>query len=235
MIRKGIIAMTFTAFVFICLGAVSGFSKPNSLEEKEEPIKSVMLSMESIPSQQPIVEDTPLEIDTSNLIFVGNSLIEGLNIVSNDSNRFLTKVGIDLVELKSDIYSGLYEYACGVVVIGMGTNELGLYNEELFKSEFKDLIEHIRGINEDSVIICLSIPPVSSIKSSQDSLFNNDNVILYNGYLKEISETNDLIYIDNSVFFGEFLQSDWTEDGIHLNMGVYKEWYSFILEQISNL
>ena len=117
----------------------------------------------------------------------------------------------------------------------MGTNELGLYSEELFKLEFKELIEHIRGINEDSVIICLSIPPVSSIKSSQDSMLNNDSVMLYNEYLKEISETNDLIYIDNSEFFGEVLQSNWTGDGIHLNMGIYKEWYSFILEKISDL
>ena len=132
-----------------------------------------------------------LNINTENLIFVGNSLVEGLRLYSNDSNVFLDKIGISLEGLKSEIYGKLNNYTCDTVVIGMGTNELGYYNEEKFKSSYMDLINKIYSINSNSVIICMSIPPVSQIKSDSDSHFNNSNVKVYSQYIKDICEENN--------------------------------------------
>lgn len=237
MIKKSIVSLLSVIVLFFGWITVSRFyTETYGIDAIEiNDYQDVSLDIESTPPQEVFVEDTSFKIDNSNLVFVGNSLIEGLSIVSNDSNIYLTKVGVTLEGLKSNIYKSLESYSCDVVVIGMGTNELGSYGEELFKSEFKDLIEHIRGINEDSVIICLSIPPISDRKSSQDELFNNSNVGLYNQYIKEMVDSENLIYIDNTEFFGTVLNSTWTGDGIHLTGVVYKEWYSFILEEISRV
>ena len=176
-----------------------------------------------------------LGIDTDNLVFIGNSLVEGLRIGSNGQNNFICKVGISLDGLKSNYYNKLYNYSCDTVVIGMGTNELGYYDESRFKDSYMDLVNHIRSINSDCTVICLSIPPVSQNKSNSSSYFNNSNVKKYNEFIKELCEENNLYFIDNTPFFGEVLSSKWTGDGIHMSGSVYREWYKFVIEKISEL
>ena len=178
---------------------------------------------------------TKKNINIENIVFVGNSLIEGLKLYSNSSNTFLSKVGINLDGLKSNIYSQLESFSCDTVVIGMGTNDLGYYSEEKFKSSYMDLINKIYSINPSSVIICMSIPPVSQGKSDNDKQFNNDNVEIYNQYIKNICEENNLIYLDNTKYFGDCLNNNWTSDGIHLRGNIYKEWYDYIIEEIKSL
>ena len=176
-----------------------------------------------------------LNIDTDNLVFVGNSLVVGLQIMGNQNNVYLCKGGISLLGLKSDIYRQLTKYSCDNVVIGMGTNELGSFSEENFKVLYKDLIEHIRSINPNANIICLSIPPVSENRSRNSSLFNNENVQIYNQYTMDICDVMGTIYIDCSEFFGDVLDNSWSGDGIHFTGTKYMEWYNFIVEKISEL
>ena len=117
----------------------------------------------------------------------------------------------------------------------MGTNELGSYTEVGFKNYYVALIEHIRSINTNSVIYALSIPPVSERKSNNDELFNNDNVVLFNSYIRDICEETNIVFIDNGEFFGIVLNSEWTSDGMHLYGNIYKKWYQFILTKISEI
>lgn len=184
---------------------------------------------------QYIIEKTKLNIDTNNLVFVGNSLVEGMRMMSNGQNNFICKVGINLDGLKKGYYNKLYNYDCETVVIGMGTNELGSYSEEKFKNSYMDLVNHIRSINSNSNIICMSIPPVSQNKSNNSSSFNNTNVVKYNGYIQDLCKSENLIYIDNTEFFGNVLNSNWTPDGIHLGGKIYRQWYDFVLNKISEL
>lgn len=170
-------------------------------------------------------------IKTDGLVFIGNSLVTGLESVSNDNNAFLCKVGISLPSLKGDIYNKLANYSCDTVLVEMGTNELGTYSEENFKGNYQDLINRIYEINSNSNIILISIPPVSQAKSSEGR-FNNTNVQKYNGYIKDLCTENNLRYMDCTPFFGDVLKSDWTGDGIHLRGNIYSDWYQFILSQI---
>lgn len=185
--------------------------------------------VENIEVSTPNVEK---QIDVHNLLFVGNSLVSGLDMICTDENNFIAEVGLTLSKLKKSYFDDISRYSCDTVVIGMGTNELGSYTEVGFKNYYNDLVEHIRSINPDCSIICLSIPPVSERKSSNDDLFNNDNVVKYNSYIMNICTENNLIFLDNSEFFGAVLNSDWTPDGIHLYGSIYKEWYQFILDKI---
>ena len=200
----------------------------------EMPIESEIIIdediVENIEAPTPSVEK---QIDVNNLLFVGNSLVSGLDMICTDDNEFIAEVGLTLNKLKKSYFDDIAKHSCDTVVIGMGTNELGSYTEVGFKDYYTDLIEHIRSVNPDSVIICLSIPPVSERKSNNDELFNNSNVVKYNSYIEEICVENDVIFLDNTGYFGAVLRSDWTSDGIHLYGSIYKDWYNYLIEKIS--
>lgn len=172
------------------------------------------------------------EIDTKDILFIGNSLIEGISLYSNSDSSFLSKVGISLDGLKNNIYNKIENYDCNVVIIGMGTNELGGYSEESFKISYNDLIDKVLSVNSNAEIYCLSVPPVSQNKSNNSTSFNNINVKRYSGYIKDICEDRSLKYIDCSEFFGDVLKSNWTGDGIHLAAKIYVEWYNWILTKL---
>lgn len=173
-----------------------------------------------------------LPVEEKDILFIGNSLIDGIRLYGGSECQFLCKVGVSLDGLKSKIYSQIANKEFRVVVIGMGTNELGSYEEEHFKESYEDLINWVYGVNPEVKIYCLSIPPVSSNKSNSNTLFTNENVKEYNGYIREICDEFSIDYIDNMLFFGNVLQSNWTGDGIHLTGNVYSNWYSYVMKNI---
>ena len=179
-----------------------------------------------------LLEEPKKEIDIDNIVYIGNSLVEGLRLNSGANNPFLAKVGISLEGLKSKHYGLLNQYDCETVVIGMGTNELGSYSKEKFINSYMDLVNHIRSINPNSNIICMTIPPVTVNKSNSNNYFNNNNVEIYNRYIKELCEQNNLIFLDNEPFFGKVLNNSWSGDGIHLKGNIYKDWYEYIVSEI---
>lgn len=200
----------------------------------ETPIESESIIEEDIVDN--IEVSTPnveKQIDVHNLLFVGNSLVSGLDMVCTDENKFIAEVGLTLNKLKKSYFDDIAKHSCDTVVIGMGTNELGSYTEVGFKNYYNDLINHIKSVNPDSVIFCLSIPPVSERKSNNDELFNNDNVVKYNSYIEDICTENNVVFLDNTGYFGAVLRSDWTSDGIHLYGSIYKDWYNYLIEKIS--
>ena len=183
-------------------------------------------------TENPVVQNN-ISVNTNNILFIGNSLVEGIRLCNQTNHDFLSITGISLDGLKSNIYNQIPNYSCNTVIIGMGTNELGSYSESQFKNSYKDLINKIYSVNKNSKIICMSIPPITNSRSSYDTLFNNTNVQKYNKYIEEICNETNTIYLDNTPFFGYTLNEEWSGDGIHLIGYVYIDWYDFIISQIS--
>ncbi len=156
--------------------------------------------------------------------FVGNSLVEGMRLNSDDGYDFCCKVGISLKELNNKLKKP-ESYDCAI--IEMGSNELGSYSEDDFCSEYKALIQTL-----DCPCYCLSIPPVNEQKSKYASRISNKNVKRYNDYIQQVCEDTGAVYIDCSPFFGEQLNRAWTHDGLHLGSEQYAEWYAWVLEQV---
>ena len=203
----------------------------------EKPTKKPTEAPTEKPTQKPTEKPTNptqnISVNTDNILFIGNSLVEGIRLCTYTNNIYLSEGGISLDGLKNNIYSQIPLYSCKTVIIGMGTNELGSYTESHFKSSYKELINQIKSSNPNADIVCMSIPPVYANRSSYDSLFNNYNVQIYNEYIKDIADETQTYYLDNSSFFGDTLNSNWTGDGIHLTGYVYADWYDFIVSQIS--
>ena len=208
-------------------------------EEHTEPsitetiLETTAIKTEVLTESSAITNYNNSDINNDRILFIGNSLIEGIRICNNTNHDFLSVSGISLEGLKSNIYNQISNYSCTTVIIGMGTNELGNYSETQFKNSYKDLISQIYLVNSNARIICMSIPPITNSRSFYDTLFNNNNVQIYNQYIQEICAENNLIYLDNTPFFGNVLNENWSSDGIHFNGYVYTDWYNFIISQIT--
>lgn len=177
----------------------------------------------------PKPEKIELDVDKNqDILFVGNSLTEGMHYTVDSDNTFLSKNGISLDGLK---LSAIRNMDFKVVIINMGTNELGHYSEERFKTSYQKLIDVILETNPEAYIMCCSVPPVAE-QTDYSKEYNNENARLYSTYIQDICEANNLCYIDNSEFFGDILQDSWTGDGLHYYGKIYQEWYDFLLSKI---
>lgn len=208
--------------------------KQESLESEtyQEPIESIIISdMVSETTPESVPESIQIDFD-KDILFIGNSLTVGMMQTTNSNNTFLCKTGISLDGLKENIYEEIKEKEFKVAIIGMGTNELGFYTKEQFKNSYNELILHIKTVNPNAKIICMSVPPVTKWKSDSNSNFTNKNAKTYNGYIEEICKENNLIYLDNTEFFDEELKDDWSGDGIHFTGKIYQNWYEWIIENI---
>lgn len=173
------------------------------------------------------------KINTENILFIGNSLAEGISYV-DDNFDYITKVGISLSGLRTGGYwDRINNHKFDTVIIIMGTNELGSYSEELFMEEYQLLINKIKTVNKSAKIILSSIPPVAE-KTSYAAQLNNKNVQKYNKYILNLAKKNNLLYLNNLGYFGNVLSSDITEDGIHLTGTGYIEWLNYIKEFIAD-
>lgn len=173
---------------------------------------------------------TPEEIIDihTDVLFIGNSLTSGIQSVHTDSNQFICKVGISLdgINLKS-----MYNMDFKVVVINMGTNELGAYTEQRFKESYINLIRKIQEYNPDARIICCSVPPIRQL-GYYAAQYNTQNANLYTTYIQEVARQCNVEFLDNAQFFGDELNPQWTGDGIHFYGTVYEQWYEFLLNEI---
>lgn len=156
--------------------------------------------------------------------FVGNSLVEGLRLNSDDGFDFWCEVGISLKELNARLVIP-EDFDC--VVVEMGSNELGAYGRDKFVSQYEELLSRF-----DVPCFCVSIPPVNEGKSKYAERVCNANVESYNEWVRDVCAETGATFVDASEFFGDSLPSDWTGDGLHLRPGVYASWYEWILESV---
>lgn len=195
--------------------------------EAPQKIKNIKKSRGPIP----VVKKKNI-IKTDDILFIGNSLIYGIDSVT-DEHTFISKIGITIKGLREDgYYENLQSHSLDTVIIEVGTNELGWFGENNFKDEFDILINKIKTQNYKSNIILMTIPPVSENRDLTDEYFNNKNVEKYNQYIKDVATKYNLMLIDVHEILGDVLSPYDTDDGIHLRGHKYEEWYQFILDKI---
>ena len=80
-----------------------------------------------------------------------------------------------------------------LVIVMLGTNDLGYYPWEDFLPNFEKVIQQFHKLQPDATIYICSVIYVEEAKVSA-SYNNNENVRKINGYLLEICETYDYCY-----------------------------------------
>ena len=200
---------------------------PDGVPRTEAPVTEEAVPGTS-PEEAERQEKAKGKVDTTDLLFVGNSLVDGIRIMTDED--CLCKEG-----LKTKIYGELETRSCRNVVIEMGTNEMGIYSPEKFTRLYQELIDHIRSINPEAKIVCLSIPPVSAKKDASSENFKNRFVVRCNQCIQQLCEENGTIYLDNTPFFGTVLSPDITSDGIHFKVKWYSLWHDYIIQTLEDM
>lgn len=160
-------------------------------------------------------------------LFVGNSLVEGMRLNSDDGFDFWCEVGISLDELNRTLVVP-DDFDC--VVVEMGSNELGRWDEASFVVAYEELLSRF-----DVPRFCLSVPPVNEARSRYAPRVNNDNVAEVNVWIRDLCGRTGATFVDCESFFGEELRGEWTGDGLHLRPDVYAAWYEWVLAEVGVL
>lgn len=222
-------------WIFVCLFGIIMFRSMSARAETDN--MALVCDFLEFAANQELVCPAPMsgeikilepEIKTSvwftNPYFVGNSLMEGLEIVCPDDYGFCTKTGASIPDL-SRMIDCPADADC--VIIEVGTNEMGFYSQSEFVDMYVDFIESF-----ELPCFCVSIPPCNESKSKYASWVSNNNISAYNDCILEACRRTGSVFIDCSALFGDSLPDSWTGDGLHLSASVYSAWYDLIIDTV---
>ncbi|WP_408070494.1 GDSL-type esterase/lipase family protein [Butyrivibrio sp. JL13D10] len=119
----------------------------------------------------------------------------------------------------------------GKIYIMLGLNELGSRTHEQYAEIYGGVINRIRELQPDAIIIIQGIMHVTHAKSSNDRVFKNSTINDRNEMLKTLADGEHVFYIDmNEATDDEngALGKDLSFDSIHLKAKSYSLWYDYL-------
>lgn len=205
-------------------GMVGGEIQPEELTPAEEALRNRV---------DPVIQEQAVPVDSSyfaDAAFVVNSVSRGLDLY--DYEILLAKAdfygGEDLSVYDVMDYIGDMEgQDYGKIYLGLGIAEIGDDIEDI-QASYESLLAELRTWSPDSIIVLMSMPPVSEYKSSNDEYCNRELVVEYNRMLLSLAESWDVWYLDVTTVLANdegYLPSEVNEDGIHFTPAHFSAWF----------
>lgn len=169
--------------------------------------------------------------DTSDIIFLGNSITAGVDWMELLSlpqarNRGISgDITFGVLERLSEVTEG----KPSVVFILIGINDISRnIPDSLIARNYRTIIDRIRTESPNTTIYVQTLLPVNNSFSKYKNHYNKDEHIkTVNEALKKICATKSVHLIDIHDHFlddeGKLIR-DYTEDGLHLNAKGYAAW-----------
>ncbi len=180
-------------------------------------------------------------------VFIGNSLIVGLQRTVPLNARYFASIGLnvsqvftkELIPMKSGktftISDALATVKFSKVYLMFGINELGWGSITSFISYYGQIIDRIREINPEAIVYVQSILPINEEKwaKSRDyqSCINNYAVATFNQKIIDMCVQKNAAFVN----VGEILQdetgnlfADATSDGIHIGGSYATMWVDYL-------
>ncbi|QSX06872.1 hypothetical protein JYG23_05340 [Sedimentibacter sp. zth1] len=176
-------------------------------------------------------------------VFIGNSRTQGFILSNKLSNaKALTSKGlmvdtvftkklINLNGKKSTIIEALDVSKFDKIYIMLGINELGWVYTDVFIEKYSAIVDHILTLNKDAKIYIQSILPVSEEKSTNDKIYNNENINKFNTLLKKMCEDKNIYYVNVKEAVEDDngnLLKEASLDGVHFNKEYCEKWYEYL-------
>lgn len=128
----------------------------------------------------------------------------------------------------------LREKEYGKIYLSTGINELGRGTTEDFIGKYQEVVDRLREMEPEAIIVLQAIMKVSREQNEKDAIFNNSNIEARNRAIATLADNTRVFYIDvNTAVCDEEgnLEESFTYDEIHL-LGVYNEKVKqFLLEK----
>ena len=162
-----------------------------------------------------------------NFLFLGDSITDFYPLDEYYDEIPVVNSGISgnkTTDILNDMEKRVYQYNPSKVFILIGTNDLDSPDKDIVKKTYnniKKIISNIRKNRSKAKIYLESVYPVNN-KVINNSVNNRDNkkIKQLNKLLKEYAKEEDVIYIDIYKSLKDqdgFLNSKYTDDGLHLN------------------
>lgn len=240
-----ILFIIILALVLVSKCDGQGNSGENESLTADPPIagnNAVQDSSEDVPVIDP---NADMQTVFDGALFIGDSRTEGLKMFAGieKADFFCAKsITIDkVVDGKTvdfnghqmSVYDVLASKDYSKVYICLGINELGWVSIEDFLSEYTELIDEIKSLQEGAEIYVELIFPVTQEKSDSDKVVNNGQIYWYNINLMEMAEENGVKYLNPDVpLLNEngTLKSEATTDGVHINSEYCKKWAEYLAQ-----
>ncbi len=207
--------------IFVLAYAVQRLGGPNAILFR---IRNGGIT-ESYQHRTQILEN--LTIDSSHIVFLGNSLTEYGEWQEFFNNKNIRNRGI-AGEFTDGILRRLDPITTGKpkqVFLMIGINDLILHRPPHILSNYRAIVEQIRSKAPKTELIVQSILPVNN--EVKNTSLSNEDVLVLNAGIQEIASESNLRYVDLHQKFKDAngnLDAKYTLDGIHLNRAGYELW-----------
>jgi len=163
--------------------------------------------------------------DSTALYYVINKQITGKRLWHKegiDPETALTNsIYINHTETNKTFIQNFKEKKPSKVVMTLGTNSAAYMEPAYFIKNYKKLIEGIKEVSPDTLIIVQAIPPVSSYYDSRTTGINNDKINKLNYYILEMCSELNIPFLNSAEVLkdenGALKDGYSIKDGIHLS------------------
>lgn len=174
-------------------------------------------------------------------LFIGDSRTVGLRDYTDLSEHadFLCATSLTVYKVMDESFKGmgtvrevLENKDYGKIYLMVGINELGRGTTEDYMEKYTEIVDTIRELEPEAILVLQASMKVSGSKSNSDSIFNNGNITARNHAIATLADNKTIFYVDmNEAVCDENgdLCAEYTHDQIHL-LGKYNDlWKQFLL------
>lgn len=177
----------------------------------------------------------------SDAVFIGDSRTEGfvlqtgiqttayvhkgLTVASAYTAKVIRQDGEDL-----SVMEALARTRYNRVYLMFGINETGWISNDIFISDYKQIIDDIKAQNPSAQIYIQSVLPVSEAVSDSGGYVRNDKIAEYNKRLEQLATDEGVTFVNvaEAVSTDGVLPDDAATDGIHLDKEYCEKWLSYL-------
>jgi lysophospholipase L1-like esterase len=183
------------------------------------------------------------KFDTSDIVFLGNSLTEGFpvndyfsgyKIKNRGVSGYVSEEVVKLMPIFTNCYPKKIFIEIGINDIKYGLNDK-VKMQKAILDNYTTILNTVKQASPRTIVYVQSILPVNKSYNPNDAESINTIVLNINTVLKKLASNFGYTYIDLYPAFSEngALIPKLSTDGIHLNEQGYNLWYSLIKNQVA--
>lgn len=163
--------------------------------------------------------------DSTALYYVINKQITGKRLWHKEGidpeTALTSSIYINHIDTKKTFVENFKEKKPEKVIMTLGTNSAAYMEPAYFIKNYKKLLNEIKKVSPNTLIIIQSIPPVAKSYDSKTNTINNDKINKLNYYIAEMCQELKLPFLNSAESLkdsdGGLKDGYYIKDGIHLS------------------
>ena len=163
--------------------------------------------------------------DSTALYYVINKQITGKRLWHKEGidpeTALTSSIYINHIDTKKTFVENFKEKQPEKVIMTLGTNSAAYMEPAYFIKNYKKLLNEIKKVSPNTLIIIQSIPPVAKSYDSKTNTINNDKINKLNYYIEEMCQELKLPFLNSAESLkdsnGGLKDGYYIKDGIHLS------------------